>query len=64
MPILKITKQITNEICKQNEQLPFYDSLIKYLEFLSESDRSEDEKIERAETLVNSFKINNSSGSE
>ena len=61
MPILKITKQITNEICKQNNQLHFYDSLIKYLEFLSESERSEDEKIERAETLLNSFKLNNSS---
>ena len=57
MPILKITKQIANEICKKEDQLHLYEALIKYLEFLSESERSEEEKIERAETLINSYKV-------
>jgi hypothetical protein len=55
--ILKVTKKTINDICREEEQLDLYNSLVEYLKFLNEAERSAEEKKPMAETIINSYKL-------
>ena len=55
--ILKVTKKTINDICREEGQLDLYNSLVEYLKFLNEKERSAEEKIPMAETILNSYKL-------
>ena len=55
--ILKVTKKTINDICREEDQLELYNSLVEYLKFLNEAERSADEKLPMAETIINSYKL-------
>lgn len=57
MAILKITEKVINEACKEDKQLPLSTALIRYLEYLSDSERSESEMLPMAEALVASYQV-------
>ena len=52
--ILKVTKKTINDICREEGQLDLYNSLVEYLKFLNEKERSAEEKMPMAETIINS----------
>ncbi len=54
--ILKITDDAIHDICEEEKQKDFNKTLIKYLESLTE-ERSEDEKMRFAKSLVQSYKM-------
>jgi len=53
--LIKTTQKTILEICKKNDQMDFYKALVNYLEFLTE-ERSEEEKMRMASSLIESFK--------
>lgn len=55
--ILKVTKKTINDICREEGQLDLYNSLVEYLKFLNEKERSAEEKMPMAETILNSYKL-------
>ncbi len=55
--ILKVTKKTINDICREEGQLDLYNSLVEYLKFLNEKERSAEEKMPMAETIINSYKL-------
>ena len=55
--ILKVTKKTINDICREEGQLDLYHSLVEYLKFLNEKERSAEEKMPMAETIINSYKL-------
>jgi|SaaInlStandDraft_7_1057024.scaffolds.fasta_scaffold277509_2 hypothetical protein len=58
MAILRVTKKAILEVCQKSGQMDFNMTFLQCLEHLNAEKRTQQDKSEWAESLVNSFKVN------